>query len=151
MIVPDKVAVHEASLAAAHSRLRSIQDAISAAQEGNEYEGKSSAGDKHETAAAMAHLELEKLASQLQQAKALLAALSQIDPKKVCRTIVQGALIETNKGWFYIAAALGKVEVQEQTINVISFASPLVQELNKAEIGKVIRFNNIDWLVKHCY
>jgi hypothetical protein len=41
----------------------------SALMESNQQEGKSSAGDKHETAGAMVHLELEQMAKQLGELK----------------------------------------------------------------------------------
>lgn len=93
-----------------------------------ENEGKSSAGDKHETSRAMAQLETEKLHQQLHQFEIQLNTLRQLNPEKVHETIQPGSLVETDKGIFYISVSIGKID----TVMTISAVSPL----GKLFIGK---------------
>ena len=68
-------------------------------------ETKSSAGDKHETARAMMQLEQEKLSKQIADLAEQKNEFDKIDFSKSSQKIIQGSLIETNKGYFLIATS----------------------------------------------
>lgn len=107
---------------------RAMHDIQSAANE----ETKSSAGDKYETGRAMMHLEKEKIAEQLADASKMRAILSKIDPEKENEEIGLGSLIQTAQGYYFLAASLGQLEVEDMRVFVISPVSPVGQAL----IGK---------------
>lgn len=98
-----------------------IHDMRAAAQE----DSKSSAGDKHETGRAMTDLEIEKQQVSLSNTLQMLAVIKKIDAEKINEKAVNGALIETQKGIFYIAVALGKIKVDGKEVLVISPEAPL--------------------------
>lgn len=104
-------------------------------------ESKSSAGDKHETARAMAQLEVEKLAQQLQQFESQIGILKKLDPDLTTETIQTGSLIKTDKGSFYIAVPLGKMD----DVMVISAGAPLGKLFLGKRMGEIVGFNGLGY------
>lgn len=129
-------------------RLRHIQSAIATAQESANDESKSSAGDKHETARAMAQLEQEKLAQQLSETDKLSAALTTIEPDKALDTIQMGTLVTTNHGNYYLSISAGKLSLDGTLYFFLSPASPIGQELIKNQKKKKFTFNGQNYLIK---
>ncbi len=111
------------------------------AQESANEEGKSSAGDKHETGRAMAQLESEKAAKQLQEAMDLLAILKRIDPEAVHQSAGLGSLVTTDQGNFYLSVAVGKVEVEGFNCFAISVNSPIGAKLLGLKVDGTTEFN----------
>ena len=122
---------------------KGMQDAQNAANN----ETKSSVGDKYETGRAMMHLEKNKYAIQLGEAIQLKQQLSEINPVKICKIVENSSLIKTNKGNFFIAISLGKVEIKAQKYYVISLASPLGKALHKARKGDNVAFRNTKYQI----
>ena len=60
-------------------KIKSIRQTVSNLTEDAQNDAKGSAGDKHETALAMMHLEQEKLSKQIQEQLQLKAILDKID------------------------------------------------------------------------
>lgn len=116
-----------------------LSDAMS---ELNEGEGKSSAGDKHETTRAMAHLEQEKLGKQLQEWHNQSELIQKIDVTKENTSVGLGTLIKTNKGQFFLACNLGKLTIDDEDIIIISLQSPLGERFLKYKEGEQFDFNN---------
>jgi hypothetical protein len=110
-------------------------------------ETKSTAGDKHETALAMLQIEQENKRKQLADAQQQLAVLKKINPAITPEIILNGSLIETDKGWFFISTALGKIVVEGKTIYALSASSPLGKELLKAKGNKKIVMNKIQYQI----
>jgi hypothetical protein len=111
--------------------------------ESNKQEGKSSAGDKHETAAAQVHLELEKMGKQMQEHNRRSEEVERFNPAKISVTqeVRPGSLVETNAGWFYIITSFGKLTTQAGDCYIISAASPIGQALFGKKIGEAFRWN----------
>ena len=107
---------------------------------------KSSAGDKHETARAMIHLEQEKLGFQYQQVFKQFKMLSQCDVYKQA-TIQSGSLILTDKALIYISVALGKIHFKNQLVYVISPVSPLAQVFLNANATQTLSFQGTPYVV----
>jgi transcription elongation GreA/GreB family factor len=123
-----------------------VNDLITIIREVNEagnLESKSSAGDKHETAKAMAQLEQEKLGNQLKEAEMQLAEFKKHDLTKSSHKVEQGSLVETDKGYFFIAASIGKLMVDEKTVFVISNRSPLALHLTGLKTDDTANFNGV--------
>ena len=108
---------------------------------------KSSAGDKHETARAMIHLEQEKLGMQFQEAEKQLRILSQIKVQLHDKP-QNGTLLVTEKALFYISIGLGIVKYKGVSIYVISPISPLAQAFLNAQDFRSIKFNGTVYSVK---
>jgi len=111
-------------------------------------ETKSSAGDKHETGRAMMQLEQEKLSKQIADLAAQKNEFLKIDFEKNYQAINQGSLIETNFGFFLIAISIGKIQIDEKIVFVISNKSPLAIAFLGKHINSTISFNGVDYLVK---
>jgi hypothetical protein len=89
---------------------------------------KSSAGDKHETGVAMAHLEQEKTGKQLQLVESMLSTVNKLIPLTTLK-VQPGHLIRTTAGWYFLSVGLGEIEVNEETIYCLSSQSPIGQLL----------------------
>lgn len=105
-------------------------------------ESKSTAGDKHETGRAMIHLEQEKLHQQLVEAKLMVAELQQVDTKPTTK-IALGSLVKTKKGTFYLAASLGKVELDATDYFVVSVKAPIAKQFLGKQAGESANMNGM--------
>lgn len=108
------------------------QDMISGLSDDAQNDAKGSAGDKHETALSMMHLEQEKLTNKLKEAIVSKEILEKIDVLKTTPTITLGSYVKVNTMQLFISAALPKISVEGVTILSVSPQSPLGNQL----IGK---------------
>ena len=108
--------------------------------ESNQQEGKSSAGDKHETSAAMVHLELEQMAKQRSEFQKQQEELLRFKPKDNASSGVvrMGSLVQTNLGWYYLITSMGKVGWDDEVVFVLSGLSPLGSSLMGKKVGDEI-------------
>lgn len=122
-----KEEVYQALLAQLQGRVGELQQAWNELLESNQQEGKSSAGDKHETAGAMVHLEMEKLAKQLDEARRQLSEVEKCNPDRMPESnqVQMGSLVYTTTGWYYLITSLGKIILNGEVCFVLSGASPL--------------------------
>ncbi len=112
--------------------------------ESNQQEGKSSAGDKHETAGAMVHLEMEKLSKQMEEGRRQLSEVEKFHPDRVSHIgqIQMGSLVQTTTGWYYLITSLGKLTVNGEACFVLSGASPLGRVMIGKQQGETIVRDN---------
>ena len=125
-------------------RMQSAQTAINDAQEAANSEGKSSAGDKYETSRAMNHLEKDMHARQQAENKRELAALHAIDVNTIYSSGNAGAFLKCSQFSFFIAAGLGKHELDVGTVFFLSPKAPLAKLLHQKTVGDVFVFNNTE-------
>jgi transcription elongation GreA/GreB family factor len=139
----NKVEIYESLLKVIQERGAEMQVAWNELMESNKQEGKSSAGDKHETAAAQVHLELEKMGKQMKEHNRKIEEVERFHPSKISSTseVRAGSLVETNTGWFYVITSLGKLTTQAGDCFVISAASPIGQALLGKKVGEAFRWN----------
>lgn len=104
-----------------------------------ENEGKSTAGDKHETGRAMIQLEMEQQGLQLKKFEQQLMPLQNL-PLNNSEKVILGSLVDTNVGEFFIAVSIGNVEVNERKIMVISPQSPIGEMLMNRKAGDKFNF-----------
>jgi hypothetical protein len=142
-----KIQLQTHCLKLVRAKLNSIQIQIDAQKMDLNTTTKSSAGDKHETARAMIHLEQEKLGIQFLEAEKQLRILSQIK-LELHNNPQNGTLLQTDKALFYISIGLGVVNYNGLSIYVISPISPLAQQFLKAQDLKSIKFNDTVYSVK---
>lgn len=118
----------------------SLQSALQMAREAVVEDGKSTAGDKHETSRAMAQLEQEKLSSQFLELEKAQQVLDQIDPSTENNKIKLGSVVLTNNGNYFISISAGKKEIDQTIYFMISTNSPIGQALINSK-GKEFSFN----------
>jgi len=104
-------------------------------------ETKSTAGDKHETALAMLQLEQENKRKQLNDLLQQQSLFNKLDPSIISPYILNGSLITTDQGYFFISVALGKIHYKEKTIFAVSPSAPLGQKLMGHQTGESIEVN----------
>ena len=129
------------------NKINSLNVIINEVNESANSESKSSAGDKHETAKAMMQLEREKLGTQLKEAEEQLSEFEKINFNKTFQKIDQGNLIQTDKGYFFIAGSVGKLIVDSQTVFVISNKSPLAIKFSGQKQSDTVLFNDVAYLI----
>ena len=122
-------------------RIERIRTEINTSQSSANEETKSSAGDKHETARAMAQLEVEMNSRQLAEAEKLQESLSKIIVNRTYEVITPSALVETSQGLFYLAISIGKVQMAGEICYVVSPDSPLGKILIGKKSGDIVLFN----------
>jgi hypothetical protein len=110
-------------------------------------ETKSSAGDKHETGRAMVHLEQEKMAQQFANNQTIKNVLDQIDPQITNSSIAFGSLVITDKLRFFIAVALGKIQLNGFDYYLVSKTSPLAKQFIGNKKGNVVQFKGQQYLI----
>jgi transcription elongation GreA/GreB family factor len=139
----NKVELYENLVKVIQDRGAEMQLAWNELMESNKQEGKSSAGDKHETAAAQVHLELEKMGKQMQEHNRKVEEVERFHPSKISTTseVRAGSLVETNAGWFYIITSLGKLTTTSGHCFIISAASPVGQALLGKKVGETFSWN----------
>lgn len=136
-----KPALHARCRQWVKERIRSTELAIAGTRAAANDDTKSSAGDKHEVARAMAHQELEKQEVILRNLHLMRTALDRIDPDVPQTQPVPGALVRTDLGLFYIAVGLGRLVVDGQEYWVVSKDAPLVNAMKDAPPGGIAFFN----------
>ena len=124
-----------------------FQDMIAGLAEDSLNDAKGSAGDKHETALSMMHLEQEKLATKLREAIDQKAILDKINVSSVHNKVAVGSLVKTNKLTVYVATALPKLTIGEQNIFGISPQSPLGIQLLGNESNHIFQLNNVEYQI----
>lgn len=104
-------------------------------------ETKSSAGDKYETARAMNQLEKEMLGRQYAENRKELAAMISIDISERNETIRAGSLIQLDHLYIFLLCGLGKLNIENTTVFVISPNAPLAGSIMGKKKGDMILFN----------
>ena len=132
-----------------NDRIDVFQDMILALTEDSKNDAKGSAGDKHETALSMMHIEQEKLNKKLAENITQKNILDKIDVNKNSNKIALGSLIQTNGILLFMSTALPKIEVDNKTIIAVSPQSPLGNKLLGNEIGFSFEMNNSKFVIEN--
>ncbi|WP_317166772.1 3-oxoacyl-ACP synthase [Spirosoma aureum] len=128
-------------------RIEIARQAMEAAQESANSESKSSAGDKYETGRAMAQIERDRYAHQLDIALALEQELERINSEKDYTIVQPGSLVITNRGTFFISISAGKLSVDGNEVFAVSPASPIGMALAGRRAGDQVLFNKMTYEV----
>ena len=108
-----------------NDRIDVFQDMIMALTEDSKNVAKGSAGDKHEIALSMMHLEQEKLNFKLKEILDQKQVLDKINPLQKHSKIALGSVVKANTMYLFISVALPKIIVDSKTIIALSPQSPL--------------------------
>ena len=116
-------------------RIDVFQDMISGLTVDAQNDAKGSAGDKHETALSMMHLEQEKLNHKLKEILEQKAVLDKIDASNKHQKVALGSLVQANGMLLFISAALPKITIDSKTVFALSPQSPLGNKLMGNKVG----------------
>jgi hypothetical protein len=130
-----KQKVHEQYSQLLQDKIDVFRDMISALTEDSKNDAKGSAGDKHETALSMMHIEQEKLNRKLQEYIAQKELLERIAVNQSTQKIALGSLVRVNSLLLFVSTALPKITVESQTIIAVSAQSPLGSNLLGKEVA----------------
>ena len=103
-------------------------------------ETKSSMGDKYETSREMLQQEINNLQIQLNENIRVRNSLKSISVNQH-QNVGLGSLVETDKGFFYIAVSLGIIDYEKNKIFLISSESPLAQAMNGKTENEMFSMN----------
>ena len=127
---------------AVERRIVIARNAMDSAQDAANGEEKSSAGDKYETSRAMNHLQKDMHARQLAAHLQELSAIQSVPTNILYDKVTTGAVIESTGMLFFIAAGLGKQDIDGTDVFFISPQSPLAKAWADKRKGDVIVFKN---------
>jgi hypothetical protein len=143
-----KEKTHYYYLQLVQDRIDVFRDMISALTEDSKNDAKGSAGDKHETALSMMHIEQEKLNHKLSEVLAQKAILDKIDPLKITETIALGSLVKANGIYLYLSVALPKIAIEGINVIALSPQSPLGAKLMGNPIGFTFEINGTRYFIE---
>ena len=136
-----KQKIHQHYLQLVQDRIDVFRDMIAALTEDSKNDAKGSAGDKHETALSMMHIEQEKLNHKLKEVLVQKAILEKIDSTTIAKTIIVGSLVKANGIYLYLCAALPKIAIEGTNVIALSPQSPLGNKLMGNKVGFSFEIN----------
>jgi transcription elongation GreA/GreB family factor len=143
-----KQKIHQHYSQQVQDKIDIFRDMISALTEDSKNDAKGSAGDKHETALSMMHLEQEKLNYKLKEVLEQKAVLDKIDSSQVHNKVIRlGSLVITNNMTLFISVALAKITVDNQNVFAISPISPIGIKLMGNKVGFEFEINTVKYLI----
>lgn len=143
-----KQKIHRYYLQLVQDRIDAFKDMIVALTEDSKNDAKGSAGDKHETALSMMHIEQEKLNRKLREVLEQKAVLDKIDSTTIANAIVVGSLVKANGIYLYLSVALPKINVEGINVIALSPQSPLGNKLMGNQEGFTFEINGTKYLVE---
>jgi hypothetical protein len=143
-----KQKTHQYYLQLVQDRIDVFKDMIVALTEDSKNDAKGSAGDKHETALSMMHIEQEKLNHKLKEVLGQKAILDKIDSTTIAKTIIVGSLVKANGIYLYLSAALPKIAVDGINVIALSPQSPLGNKLMGNVVGFTFEINTTSYTIE---
>jgi hypothetical protein len=143
-----KQKIHTYYLQMVQDRIDVFKDMISELTEDSKNDAKGSAGDKHETALSMMHIEQEKLTNKLKEAIAQKTILDRIDADFVSSTIIIGSLVQANGIYLYLSVALPKITIDGINVIALSPQSPLGTHLMGNVVGFKFEINKTHYTIE---
>lgn len=144
-----KQQIHKQYIQLVQDKIDVFQDMISGLTEDSKNDAKGSAGDKHETALSMMHIEQEKLTNKLKEALDQKSVLDKIDALQIHNKVAIGSLVKTNNLTIYVSIALPKISFDNQNIFAVSPQSPLGNQVMGNQIGFEFEINNTKYIIEN--
>ncbi|MCK8141374.1 GreA/GreB family elongation factor [Flavobacterium sp. I-SCBP12n] len=129
-------------------KIDAFRDMIAALTEDSKNDAKGSAGDKHETALSMMHIEQEKLNSKLREVLTQKSVLDKIDALTIAENIIVGSLVKANGIYLYLSLALPKITIDGINVIALSPQSPLGKHLMGNKVGFEFEINNTKYTIQ---
>lgn len=146
MTFKQKIYQHYSQLV--QDRVDVFRDMIVALTEDSKNDAKGSAGDKHETALSMMHLEQEKLNHKLKEVLTQKSVLDKINPEIVSEIILLGSLVKANGIYLYLSLALPKINIDGINVIALSPQSPLGNKLMGNKVGFTFEINGTRYTIE---
>lgn len=143
-----KQKIHQYYLQLVQDRIDAFKDMITALTEDSKNDAKGSAGDKHETALSMMHIEQEKFNTKLKEVLLQKAVLDKIDATKSAETIILGSLVKANGIYLYLSLALPKITIEGISVIALSPQSPLGNKLMGNKVGFTFEINTTKYVIE---
>lgn len=143
-----KQEIHQYYLQLVQDRIDVFRDMIASLTEDSKNDAKGSAGDKHETALSMMHIEQEKINRKLREVLEQKAILNKIDATTTAETIIVGSLVKANGIYLYLSVALPKVSLEGINIIALSPQSPLGNKLLGMKVGYSFEINTTKYSIQ---
>jgi transcription elongation GreA/GreB family factor len=143
-----KQKIYEHYVTVISDKIKMLQQVLADLKESGANETKSTAGDKHETALAMLQIEQANTREQLEKIVQQKTALEKINPAITASIVVNGSLINTNRGYFFMSIAAGKAIVDGVTVMALSPQSPLSIKLMGLKPGDKAEVNNNSYSIE---
>jgi len=147
-IMTFKQKTHEYYLQQVQDKIDVFRDMIAALTEDSKNDAKGSAGDKHETALSMMHIEQEKLNRKLREVLEQKTVLDKIDAVAIAETIIVGSLVKANGIYLYLSVALPKINIEGINVIALSPQSPLGNKLLGNTVGFSFEINGTKYLIE---
>ena len=133
------------------AKILTLQNQIADLTTDAQNDAKGSAGDKHETALAMMHLEQEKLNQKLAESLNQKNILEAIDCSVSHKVIALGSLVKANEIYFFIATALPQITLEGATVFGVSLQSPIGVQFMGKKAGDCINVNTITYQIESVF
>jgi transcription elongation GreA/GreB family factor len=133
------------------AKILTLQNQIADLTTDAQNDAKGSAGDKHETALAMMHLEQEKLNQKLAEISNQKSILEAIDCSVSHKVIALGSLVKANDIYFFIATALPQVTLDGATVFGVSPQAPIGVQFMGKKAGDSIQVNAITYKIESVF
>ena len=130
-------------------KIKSLELLINSTTESRDTTNKSSAGDKHETSRAKIQTEIDNYSRQLDLALNNLHIIEKVNSSKNNNLATQGSLITTNKGVFFIAIGIGKLQIRSNNYFIISLLSPIGSVMRGLSKNEKFTFRGIKYSIKN--
>ncbi len=143
-----KQKIFNALLQLLNEKIDWLQQDLAEMKASKENETKSTAGDKHETARAITQTKEDRLNTQLNETLSQKALLEAIDISLSPVKVAKGSVVKTDKGYFFISVALGKITVDEKVVFSLSPQSPLGSKLMGLKINDKVAVNGAEYIVE---
>jgi transcription elongation GreA/GreB family factor len=134
-----------------HNRVETSTTAMSEAQLAANEEGKSSVGDKYETSRAMAQIDRDIHARQLESAQKELNFIQQVDVSLFCKHVEVGAYVDGEIEKYFFLTGLGPVDMEEGKIIFLSINSPIGKIFSGKKAGDKVNFNGREILIRDVF
>jgi transcription elongation GreA/GreB family factor len=146
MTLKQKIHLHYSNLI--NEKINLLQTILADLKESGANETKSTAGDKHETALAMLQIEQANKRTQLNELVQQKEVLQKLNTSVSATTILNGSLVKTNSGYFYISTSLGKINIDDIQIMAISAQSPFAKKIIGLTVGQTAKINNMTYAIE---
>lgn len=144
-----KQKIHQHYQQQVQDKIDAFRDMITALTEDSKNDAKGSAGDKHETALSMMHIEQEKLNKKIAEYLEQKEILDKIDPSVISKKVSVGSLVKANGMLLFVSTALPKISIDDKTIFAVSPQSPLGSKLMGNEVDFEFEINGTKYMVEN--
>jgi transcription elongation GreA/GreB family factor len=131
-----------------NDKLDAFRDMINALTEGAANDAKGSAGDKHETALSMMHIEQEKLNHKIAEFQEQKNVLEKIKPDIITDRVALGSLVKANNMYLFVSTALPKIVIDNITVIALSPQSPLGAKMMGMKEQETFEINGTKYFIQ---